>query len=120
MFKKDKVQSLIVPAFKEHKVKEIWDKIKDFDEYNLYFPDFTNSKLPERDDLISIISTINPDVAKKLVKEAREIRSITQSNDPGNLVGIKSEIIDELRSLNPQKSNYYICKYFIMKLFNYN
>ena len=61
MFKKDKVQSLVVPRFKELKVKEIWDKIKDFDEYNLYFPDFPNSKLPERDYLISIISSINSD-----------------------------------------------------------
>ena len=117
---KDKVQSLVVTRFKELKVKEIWDNIKDFDEYNVYFPDFSNSKLPERDYLISIISTINPDATKKLVKATRESRSITQSDDPGNLVEIKSEIIDELRSLNRQKSNYYICKYFIMKFFKCN
>ena len=98
----------------------MWDKIKDCGEYNFYFPDFPNSKLPERDYLISIISTINPVATKKLVKESRVNRSITQSDDPRNLVEIKSEIIDELRSLNRQKSNYYICKYFIIKFFNFN
>ena len=71
MFKKDKVQSLVVPKFKELKVKGIWDKIKDFDEYNLYFHDFPNSKLLGRDFLISIINKINPNVTKKLDKEAR-------------------------------------------------
>ena len=116
MFKKDKVQSLVVTRFKELKVKGILDKIIDFDEYNLYFHDFPNSKLFGRDYLISIINTLNPNATEKLEKEARESRSITQSDDPGNLVEIKSEIINELRSPNHQKSNYYICKYIINEI----
>ena len=43
--------------------------IKDLDEINIYFPDFTSPELPDRDYLIVIISTINPESTKKVVEK---------------------------------------------------
>ena len=53
-------------------VKKIWTHIKDFSEYNFYFPDFSEDNSPEKDYLIAIINTLNPDATKSIIKEARE------------------------------------------------
>ena len=70
----------------------------------MYFPDFTGDRLPERDYLIAIISTINPEATKSIVKEATEQRSIVENEDIGNLVAITKELKQSIRSLAPQKS----------------
>ena len=106
--KRDKVQSLIVPRFKELTVKKIWTHIKDFSEYKVYFPDFSEDKLPERDYLIAIISTLNPDATKSIIKEAREKRSTIENEDEGNLVVITMELKHLIREIAPQKSNLFL------------
>ena len=80
------MQSLVVLRYKELTVSKIWEKIKDIPEYTDYFADFDGDKLPERDYLISIISTINPEATKSVVKEAREYRSVNDCDDTQNLV----------------------------------
>ena len=76
--------SLIVPRYEEHTVAKIWDMVKDSDEITIYFPDFKPRQLPERDYLISVISTINPEATKTIVAEAREKRFISQAEDEDN------------------------------------
>ena len=78
--------------------------VKGINEINIYFPDFTSDELPERDYLIAIISTINPDATKKIVEEARMKRSICATDNLNNLVDITPEFKDEFMSKNPQKS----------------
>ena len=45
--------------------------VKNIDEINIYFPDFTSIELPERDYLIAVISTINPEATKNIVEVER-------------------------------------------------
>ena len=110
--RKDKVCSLIVPRYKELRVRDIWDKIKDIEEYTVYFPDFAEKQQPERDYLIGIISSLNPEATKIIVKEARDKRSIVQKDNPGELVKITAEMQEELRKIMPQKSTILILQYF--------
>ena len=58
--------------YKELTVEKILVHIKDLPEYNIYFPDYSEDKLPDRDFLIVIISTIDPEVTKSIINEARE------------------------------------------------
>ena len=78
--------------------------LKNIDEINIYFPHFTSAELPDRDYLIAIISTINPEATKKIVEEARMKRSTCSTNNLDNLVEITPEFKEELRNINPQKS----------------
>ena len=78
--------------------------VKDIDEINIYFPDFISAELPDRDYLIAIISTINPEATKKIVEEAIMKRSTCLAHNLDNLVEITPELKEELRNINPQKS----------------
>ena len=78
--------------------------VKNIDEINIYFPDFTSSELPERDYLIAVISTINPEATKNIVEEARIKRSICSTDNTDNLIEITPEFKEEFRKRNPQKS----------------
>ena len=98
------MQSLVVPRYKELTVSKICEKIKDIPEDTYYFIDLDGDKLPERDYLISIISTINPEATKSVVKEAREHRSVNDCDDTQNLVAITSELKESIRKIAPQKS----------------
>ena len=64
--------------------------------------------MPERTYLISIINTLNPDATKKVVEQARDNRSISQSDDLGNLVKNILELLDALKSTKLQKSKIHL------------
>ena len=96
--------------------------VKDVSEINIYFPDDADMQLPERDYLIAVISTINPDATKEIISKARENRSILITDEPQNLVKITSEIRNEICSTNPHKSkqkSIVFCKYYLTTLFYY-
>ena len=78
--------------------------VKDVSEINIYFPNYADMQLPERDYLIAVINTINPDTTKQIISKARENRSILIIDEPQNLVKITSEIRNEICSTNPHKS----------------
>ena len=90
--------SLIVPRCEELTVAKIWDMINDSDEITVFFPDLKTGELPEREYLISVISTINPEATKTIISEAREKRSIFQTENEGNLVKVTREFREEFRS----------------------
>ena len=73
-------------------------------EFTIYFPDVTEDKLPERQYLIAVISTLNKEATKNIVDQARKIRSVEKSSDNDELVAISSQILEEIRSIKPQKS----------------
>ena len=78
--------------------------IKDISEFAEYFPDYAEDKPPERDYLIFIISTLDKDATKKLVKDARDSRSIMQSPNEGNLVKITKGLLKKFQEIGPSKS----------------
>ena len=95
---------MIVPRYKELSVKCIWEKIKKIPEFTVYFPDFAENQLPEREYLIAIISTLNHEATQTIVDEARKIRSVEKSSNNDELVAISSKLLEEIRSIKPQKS----------------
>ena len=94
--------------YNELTVEKIWAHIKDLPEYNIYFPDYSEDKLPDRDFLITIISTLDPEAKKSIIKEAREKRSTTKNKDEGDLVVITMELKQLIKQINPQKSNLHL------------
>ena len=73
-------------------------------EFTIYFPDVTEDKLPEREYLIAVISTLNKEATKTIVDQARKIRSVQKLSDNDELVAISSQILEEIRSIKHQKS----------------
>ena len=100
--------SLIIPRYEELTVAKIWDMVKDSDDIMIYFPDFKPGELPERDYLISVISTINQEATKTIVAEAREKRSISQAEDEGNLVKVTAEFKEAFRTCSLHKNNSWV------------
>jgi hypothetical protein len=96
---------LIAPKYKELSVYKLWPFIKEVDELMLYFPDYEEDEFPERDFLYTVISTLQPDVTKKLIQEAREKRSVHKTEDEEELVELDSEIKKEIFGVMAQKSN---------------
>ena len=95
----------MIPRYEELTVAKIWEMIKDSDEYTIYFPDLKSNELPEREFLISVISTINPEATKSIITEAREKRTIIQSEDEGNLVRVTPEFKEFFRTCSLHKSS---------------
>ena len=73
-------------------------------QYTIYFPDITENKFPEREYLIAVISTLNQEATKTIVDQARKIRSVEKPSDNDELVAISSQLLEEIRSIKPQKS----------------
>ena len=94
-----------MPRYEELTVSKIWDMIKDFDDMRIYFLDFKPDELPERDYLISMISTINSEATKTIIAEAREKRSISMAGDEGSLVKVTPEFREEFRNCSFHKSS---------------
>ena len=104
-----------MPKYNELSVSKIWEKVKTSPDLLRYFPDYTEKEKPQRDFLITIISTYNPAATIQLVDEARRLRSIKAEDDLGNLVAIDPDIKRSILNDNPQKSMLTI-QIFLIKL----
>ena len=65
----NKVCYIPSPKYKEISVAQIWKFIKEVDELYVYFPDYSESELPEREFLWTIISTLKPDETKAIINK---------------------------------------------------
>ena len=81
--------------------------MKDVDEINWYFTDFSENELPERDYLVTIISTINPEATKEIISQAQEKRSIKDNKEKDNLVKVSEEMHHELSQMKMMKSKFW-------------
>ena len=93
-----------VPKYPELSVEKLWEFIQEWDDLTDYFPEFEDSKLPERDFMIGILSTLRGDKMRQLIKTARSKRSIVNTSDQSQLVEMSVDIKDDLFSILPQKS----------------
>ena len=66
--------------------------MKEIDELNVYFPDFKQTKKPEKTYMWTIISTLRPDQTKKLIEDTRKHRSQHEIHDESELVEVDPEI----------------------------
>ena len=105
LLSEEDARSFIVPRYAELTVEKIWEKVKEVSSLMFYFPDYLSGQNPERDYLIAIISTTNPEATKEIISEAREKRSLQTVDELDNLVKITPEFKELIRSTVPHKSN---------------
>ena len=77
---------IVAPKYKELGVKKLWPYIKELEDLAIYFPDMKPDQYPDRDYMWTVISTLRTDVTQKLVKQARDHRSVTREENNEELV----------------------------------
>ena len=80
----------------ELSVKSIWKLVKDIPDYNIYFPDYQNGELPERQYMFDILYTINPNAVVEIIQEARKNRGLVDEKDTQQLIEISPEYWSEI------------------------
>ena len=63
-----------VPQWEEFTAKRIWERVKRNESVNIYFPNYSGSKTPQRKYLLNIVNTIDKNSVKKHVKDIRRQR----------------------------------------------
>ena len=71
----NEVARLAVLRYQELSVINLWSYIKDLHEFNKYFPYYHEHEYLEIDFLIDFVSRVNSEALRKLVNEARGIRT---------------------------------------------
>ena len=84
-------------------MKKLWPYIKELEDLAIYFPDMKPDQYPDRDYMWTVISTLRTDVTQKLVKQARDHRSVTREENNEELVEVDPEIFREIKSILTQK-----------------
>ena len=100
-----------VPKYEELSVEKLWAFVQEWPELMEYFPDLEPGKLPERFFIMGILSTLRTGEMKKLIKDARENRSISSRADEDQLVWMTTKVKDEIFDILPQKSIIYYFAY---------
>ena len=77
--------------------------MKDTWELSVYFPDYEDTALPERDYLWTVVCSVMPNEAKQLIQEARAKRAVNK-RDNQELVKITDKMKDEIFGAIGQKS----------------
>ena len=71
--------------------------IKDVDDMIQYFPDYKQNEKSERSYLTGVISILNSEATKEIIKEVREKRSVWEVIDLSNLVKITPEMRNAIK-----------------------
>ena len=77
--------------------------VKDTEELSVYFPDYGDHTLPERDYLWTIICSVKPKEAKQLIQDARAKRGVNKKENQ-ELVKITDKMKEEIFNVVSQKS----------------
>ena len=78
--------------------------MKEFDDILSYFPDIEPGKLPKREFLFKILSTIRSSEIRQLVHDARKSRALSNGVPTDQLIEVSGNIKEELLGLLPRKS----------------
>ena len=78
-----------------------------------FFPNYTESQLPDRDFMFSIVSTLYPNSLKELIDKAREKRSLGKNVDQDELIEIDPDILEAIMSTLSMKSKFELLITFI-------
>ena len=108
----NKVCYIPSPKYKEIIVAHLWKFIKEVDELYVYFPDYSESELPEREFLWIIISTLKSDETKAIINQAREQRSQKASDNSDNLIEVAPEILEKIKLVASQQSKLIITEFW--------
>ena len=59
----------------------------------VYFPDFQEGELPDREFMWTILSTLREDAVKEIIRDARKKRAVSAEEDKEELIEIDPEIL---------------------------
>lgn len=93
-----------MPKYEELSVSKLWSYAKNCDDLAAYFPDLDENKLPERNFMIGILSTLRNKEMRELIKESRKNRSVSNNPDQNELIEMTPLTRDEIMGVFPQKS----------------
>ena len=79
--------------------------MKETEELIQYFPDYSQSELPERNYLWAVISSVMPKETKRLIEREREQRGVSKNNMSG-LIALIYDLKKEIFDVKAQKSKY--------------
>ena len=71
-----------------------------------FFPNYTESQLPDRDFMFSIVSTLYQNSLKELIDKAREKRSVGKDVDQDELIEIDPDILEAIMPTLSMKSKF--------------
>ena len=108
LIKQECAVDLHAPKYNELKVLTLWEYAREIEALYCYFPDYNEKQLPEREYLFKILSTVETDAMKKLIKQARESRSIVNQENDDEIIVIKNELREEINNVLAQKSKFLI------------
>ena len=67
-------------------VKKIWEKFKNDETFNCYFPDFSDNQKPEKKYLLTLLGTLKSDYAKLMIKESHKNREKENAVEKGEVI----------------------------------
>ena len=103
-----------VLGYSELSIAKLWPNIKEVPVLNIYFPDLKENELPGRKYTWSVVSTLKPDVIKKLLSETRLKRCINSKDKSESLIKVSREFYDAISAVvcqNRKETIYSLLKY---------
>ena len=70
----------------------------------IYFPDFTDKKVPDRDYMFSVLATTRYEQLKEIVENARKQRAKENELPEDEFIYIEKNILSEIEGVMMQKS----------------
>ena len=85
-----------IPRYKELSTKTVWGYTKELPDLVAYFPDMNDNELPDRAFLWGVLGTLRTDAWKKLLEDARKVRSKDSEESKEEWIEIHPEIYRQL------------------------
>ena len=97
-----------MPKYHELSTKFIWKFIKQAPNLLKYFPDYLESQLPDGDHMWMVLSSLEEEISKNMVHNARLNRSLGEERDKDELIEISKEIYENYQIFHLKKVVYFI------------
>ena len=82
----------------------MWAYIKEVEDLSIYFPDYTDKQLPEREYMWSVVATLRENAAHSIIETARESRSLLNKDNQDDLIEVTEQFMEELNKVTKKKS----------------
>ena len=80
-------------------IQNVWPLIKGVDDFIVFFPDYNNSHMPDRDYMYSILATKRNEELQNMIDNARRNRAKKFQKIDDEVVYIKKDIYKEIESV---------------------
>ena len=104
--KKRNLIELYIPRFREIAIEKIWPMIKDVQDLMVYFPDYKDNQMPDRNYMFQILTTMRYEQVSNMLMNARKNRALQEKVDDNELVFVNKEMMKEIESRMAQKCKF--------------